>query len=132
MPTSQQSNTKVTILTLCQPPSGNIALHYVKVTVSQPCRHHWHVDFVLGMWFHAIQLSTTFIPSRKFVYLVQCSAVDIQTHSFTVQTVPASLPAVRQHHPRLTHFWLFLSVMKGLSHNFVPVSLVCVWQSRLH
>ena len=30
------------------------------------------------MWFHAIQLSTTFI-----VYLLQYSAVDTQTHSFT-------------------------------------------------
>ena len=37
-----------------------------------------------GMWFHAIQLLKTFIPSRKFVYLLLCSAVDIQPHSFTV------------------------------------------------
>ena len=51
------------------------------------------------MWFHAIQLSTTFIPSRKFRYLLQCSAVDIQTHSFTIQTVPASLPFVGQYNP---------------------------------
>ena len=29
------------------------------------------------MWFHSIQLSTTFITSRKFGYLLQCSAVDI-------------------------------------------------------
>ena len=40
-------------------------------------------NYMLGMWFHAIQLSTTFIPSRKFVYLLQYSAVDTQTHSFT-------------------------------------------------
>ena len=66
------------------------------------------------VWFHAIQLSTTFIPSRKFVYLLQCSAVaavDIQTHSFTIQTVPDSLSAVGQYHPMLT---FFLLVMKGL------------------
>ena len=64
-------------------------------------------NYMLGIWLHAIQLSTTFITSRKFVYLLQCSAVDIQTHSFTIQTVPASLPAVGQYHPRLTHLWLF-------------------------
>ena len=60
------------------------------MTVSQPCGHWWHgdnhVNYVLGMWFHAVQLSTTFIPSRKFRYLLHCSAVDIQTHSFTIQT----------------------------------------------
>ena len=28
----------------------------------------------------------------KFCNLLQCSAVDIQTESFTKQTVPASLP----------------------------------------
>ena len=54
-----------------------------------------------------MQLSTTFIPSRNSVYLLQCSAVDIQTDSFTIQSVPDSLPAVGQYHPRLTHFWLF-------------------------
>ena len=88
------------------------ALYYVNMTVSQPFRHCWQtgdnlVNYVLGMWCHAMQLSTTLIPFRKFWYLLQCSAVDIQTHSFTVQTVPASLPAVRQYHPRLTHFWPF-------------------------
>ena len=36
---------------------------------------------MLGMWFHAIQLSTTFIPSKKFAYLLQCSALDTQTPS---------------------------------------------------
>ena len=88
--------------------SGDNTLHYVNMTISQSCGH-WlhgdnHVNYMLGMWFHAIQLSTTFIPSRNFVYLLQCSAVDIQTHSFTIQTVPASLSAVGQNHPRLTHF----------------------------
>ena len=33
------------------------------------------------MWFHAIQLLTTFIPSRKFGYLLKCSAVDIHTYT---------------------------------------------------
>ena len=51
-------------------------------------------NYMLGMWFHAIQLSTTFIVSRKFGCLLQCSAVDIQTQSFTTHTVPASLPTV--------------------------------------
>ena len=59
------------------------------------------------MWFHAIQLSTTFIPSRKFVYLLQYSAVDTQTHSFTA-CCWAILPEVDT---LLTFFW---SVMKGL------------------
>ena len=56
---------------------------------------------------------TTFIPSLKFVYLIQCSAVDIQTHSFPIQTVPASLPAVGQYYLRLHTFDFFLLVMKG-------------------
>ena len=30
---------------------------------------------MLGTWFHAMQLSTTFIPSRNFVYLLLYSAV---------------------------------------------------------
>ena len=82
---------------------------------------------MLGMWFHAIKLSTTFIPSRKFGYLLQCSAV-VQTHSFTIQTVPASLPAVRQYHPIMARFWLFLSVMKGLK-SWLSVSVLSgfVW-----
>ena len=78
--------------------SGDNTLHYVNMTISQPCGH-WlhgdnHVNYKLGMWFYAIQLSSAFIPSRKFVYSLQCSAVDIQTHSFTIQTLPASQPAV--------------------------------------
>ena len=36
---------------------------------------------MLGTWFHAVQLSTTFISSRKFVYLPQCSAIVIRTDS---------------------------------------------------
>ena len=92
------------------------------MTVSQPCGHWWHddnhVNYVLGMWFHTMQLSTTFIPSRNFVYLLQCSAVDIQTHNITIQTVPPSLPAVGQNYLMLTHFWPFFSlVMKGLNKN---------------
>ena len=67
----------------------------------------WWQSCKLGTRFHAMQLSTTFIPSRNFVYLLQCSAVDIQTHSFTIQTVPASLPAVGQYYPMLAHLWLF-------------------------
>ena len=47
-----------------------------------------------------MQLSTTFIPSRNFVYSLQCSAVDIQTAT-------ASQPAVGWYHPMLAHFWLF-------------------------
>ena len=47
--------------------SGNITLHYVNMTISQPCRYWWHsddhVNYILGMWFHAIQHLTTFIPS---------------------------------------------------------------------
>ena len=61
-------------------------------------------NYRLFMWFHAIQLSTTLIPSRKFGNLLQCGAVDIQTHSFTIQTVPASLPDVRKIYLRLAHF----------------------------
>ena len=41
------------------------------MTISQPCGHQWHsdnhVNYMLGMWFHALQLSKTFIPSRKFI-----------------------------------------------------------------
>ena len=70
------------------------------------------INHVLGIWFHAMQLSTTFIPSRNFVYLLQCSAVDIQTHSFTIQTVPASLPAVGQNCPMLTHFFFSLVMIE--------------------
>ena len=82
-----------------------------------------------------MQLSTTFITSRKFVYLLQCSAVDIQTHSFTKQTVPASLPAVGKYHLRLTHLWLFfLSVIKGLTSQPIinmPEKLVEIKQQYL-
>ena len=80
---------------------GDITLHYVNMNVSQPFGH-WlhgdnHVNNMLDTWFHAMLLSTTFIPSRNFLY-IQCSAVDIQTDSFTTQTVQASLPDVREYH----------------------------------
>ena len=38
----------------------------------------------------------------KFCNLLQCSAVDIQTESFTIQTVPASLPAVGYYQVKVT------------------------------
>ena len=90
---------------------GDFCQHHIHMSLSQPYGP-WqhgdnHVNYVLGMWFYAVQLSTTFISSRNLVYLLQCSAVDIETHSFTIQTVPASLPAVGQYYPMLTHFWLF-------------------------
>ena len=61
---------------------------------------------------------------------IYCNVVQyIQTHSFTTQTVPASLPAVGQYHPRMTHFWLFLPVMKVLKGEQVFfLSFVCsIW-----
>ena len=68
---------------------------------------------------------TTVIPSRKFGYLLQCSAVDIQTHSFIIQTVSASLPAVGQYYPMLTHFWLYICRQwKGWIHDCSLKSLI--------
>ena len=60
-----------------------------------PIDDNWKYDYISAMWalvtwwqscklyIGYLQLSTTFIHSRNFVYLLQCIAVDIQTDSFT-------------------------------------------------
>ena len=57
------------------------------------------VNYVLGTLFHAMQLSSI-LESLD----IQCSGVDIQTHNFTIHTVPASLPDVSKIYLRLAHF----------------------------
>ena len=93
------------LLSLSQPTFSDITQHYVKMTISQPYGHWWHgynhVNYMLGMWFHAIQLSS--LLESLDIY---CSVVDIETDSFTIDS-PSLLTAVGQYHPMLTHLWLF-------------------------
>ena len=97
---------------------GLFCKHYVNMAVSQPCGHLQHgdnfVNYVLGTLFHAMQLSSI-LESLD----IQCSGVDIQTHNFTIHTVPASLPDVSKIYLRLAHFWtLFYWI---LTHEWLEV-----------
>ena len=78
------------------------------MTVTQLCGHWWQsCKLYVGYLVSCDETFNNFHPLQKFVYLLQCSAVDLQTDSFTAYC------GVILHYvgTLLTLFWL---AMKGL------------------